>query len=379
VAPAADENEYVDTSSESAVLGAAPSVTVLVPLRDEQPTLTPLYESVRDVLEANGRTFELLFVDDGSTDGSVDTLRALMAVDDRVRGLRLRRNFGKAAALATGFREADGDAIVTIDADLQDDPAEIPRLLDELERGFGVVSGWKRDRKDPLSRRLASKVFNWATRILAGVSLHDVNCGLKAYTRECAREVADSCYGDLHRYLPVVARWKGFPVTEIRVNHHPRANGRSRYGFERYLRGFLDLLTTTFLARYARRPMHVFGGVGVVLFTVGAGSLTLLLVEKLALGAKIGDRPLLILGSILLLAGLQLILTGLLAEMISRLPAVMARSRGGGAPAFPVVALSASADGNGAELRRTEEFPVHALVSGEALSARGPAAEGLAD
>jgi glycosyltransferase involved in cell wall biosynthesis len=262
-------------------------------------------------------TFEIIYVDDGSEDGSLGILTALARMDTRVRVIRLRRNFGKAAALSTGFRAARGRSVVTMDADLQDDPDEIPRLLAKLSDGFGVVSGWKRTRRDPLSRRLASKVFNAVTRRLSGVKLHDFNCGLKAYSNECAKEIAGSCYGELHRYLPVLAHYKGFQATEMEVNHRERTNGRSRYGLERYFRGFLDLLTAVFMSRYTRRPMHVFGGFGLLLFIPGVFSLLWLFGLKLIFHTDLGSRPLLIMGAVLCIAGIQLMVTGLLAEMIS--------------------------------------------------------------
>jgi glycosyltransferase involved in cell wall biosynthesis len=290
---------------------------VVVPLYDEAPTLTPLYEAVRDVCVRKGFSFELIFIDDGSHDGSLAILTAIARRDSHVRVIRLRRNFGKAAALSTGFRAARGESVVTMDADLQDDPEEIPRLVARLWAGYGMVSGWKRRRNDPLSRKVASKVFNWATRRLSRVKLHDFNCGLKAYSNECAKEIAGSCYGELHRYLPVLAYHKGFAVTEIEVNHHERANGRSRYGLERYVRGFLDLFTVVFMSRYTRRPMHVFGGVGLLLFVPGSLSLLWLVGLKVVLGQAIGGRPLLILGAVACIAGLQFMLTGLVAEMIS--------------------------------------------------------------
>ena len=222
--------------------------------------------------------------------------------------LRLRRNFGKAAALATGFRTARGPWVVTLDADLQDDPEEIPALLAKLCEGHDVVSGWKQSAARPARRRLASETFNVITRAVSGVQLHDFNCGLKSYSRECALELADSCYGEQHRYLPVIAHWKGFSVSELPVNHRHRVAGRSRYGFERYLRGLLDLMTTVFLSRYARRPMHVFGSLGLLLLIPGAAAVLWLVFEKLALGPSIGGRPLLILGAVMFLAGLQLFL-----------------------------------------------------------------------
>jgi glycosyl transferase family 2 len=315
-----------------------PLVSIVVPLQDEEATLEALHQSVADVMDRHKLPFELLFIDDGSRDRSPEVLRSLVTQDDRVRALRLRRNFGKAAALATGFRAARSEWVVTLDADLQDDPEEIPALLEKLCEGYDVVSGWKQRRRDTMRRRLASKTFNVITRAVSGVRLHDFNCGLKSYSRECAQELADSCYGEQHRYLPVIAHWKGFSVTELPVNHRPRAAGRSRYGFERYLRGLLDLLTTVFLSRYARRPMHVFGTAGLLLLVPGAAAVTWLVIDKVVLGSSIGGRPLLILGAVMFLAGLQLILTGLVAEMVSRLPSLVARLTRD-APSFPSAAI----------------------------------------
>jgi glycosyltransferase involved in cell wall biosynthesis len=336
----------------------APRVSVLVPAYNEAATLRPLYESVRGVCDREGLTFEIVYVDDGSEDGSLAVLTALARMDTRVRVIRLRRNFGKAAALSTGFRAARGKAIVTMDADLQDDPDEIPRLLARLSDGYGVVSGWKRHRRDPLSRRLASKVFNWATRRLSRVKLHDFNCGLKAYTNECAKEIAGSCYGELHRYLPVLAHYKGFPVTEMEVNHRQRTNGRSRYGLERYFRGFLDLLTAVFMSRYTRRPMHVFGAFGMLLFVPGSFALAWLGLLKVIFGQVIGGRPMLIMGAVLCIAGLQLLLTGLLAEMISA-------PRAAEVPYSPVIVLP---EEEAAEATDPRELPSVVVLSEEELA-----------
>ncbi len=293
-----------------------PNVSVLVPLKDEAPTLGPLYDQIRAVMEREGLAFEILFLDDGSTDDSPQVLRRLAGKDPRVRVFNLRRNFGKAAALSIGFTEARGAAIVTIDADLQDDPQEIPRLLVQLRNGYDLASGWKQKRRDRFSRRFASRVFNWMTRKLSGMNLHDFNCGLKAYSTECARELAPALRGELHRYLPVLAHARGFRVTEVRVRHRKRENGRSRYGMERYTRGLLDLLTATFLTKYSLRPMHIFGGVGLILFVPGAIALGYLVVIRLA-GQPIGGRPLLVLAGVLCITGLQLLLFGMLAEMLA--------------------------------------------------------------
>lgn len=290
-------------------------VSVVVPFRDEEETITQLFNAVADVLDRAVVTFEIVFVDDGSTDRSAFFVDQLAKRDVRARLLQLRRNFGKAAALATGFRESRGRCVVTMDADLQDDPEEIPRLLQRMDDGYDVICGWKRQRHDLLSRRLASKLFNAVTSRASGLRLHDCNCGLKAYRSECAKEIADTCYGELHRYLPMLAHWRGYRVAEVAVNHRPRLHGRSRYGLERYARGGLDLITALLLSRYARRPMHVFGGLGLVLFGLGSLSLSYLAAIKI-FGAAIGSRPLLDFAMIAFLAGLQLVLAGVLAEAL---------------------------------------------------------------
>jgi hypothetical protein len=333
-----DVGAGLDGDPRGSPVARDPLVSVIVPLRNEEATLAELAGAVIEVLERHELSFELVFVDDGSRDRSADVLRVLVTADDRVHALTLRRNFGKAAALATGFRAARGAWVVTLDADLQDDPEEIPALLAKLCDGHDVVSGWKQRRRDPLGRRLASKTFNVITRAVSGVRLHDFNCGLKSYSRECAQELADSCYGEQHRYLPVVAHWKGFSVTELPVNHRPRTAGRSRYGVERYVRGLLDLMTTVFLSRYARRPMHVFGSAGLLLLVSGGAAVAWLVFDKVVLGASIGGRPLLILGAVMFLAGLQLILTGLVAEMVSRLPSLVSKLTRD-APSFPSAAI----------------------------------------
>jgi glycosyltransferase involved in cell wall biosynthesis len=328
-----------DLTPITAARQVPPVVSVIVPLRDEESTLRGTAAAVGEVLDRHALPYELIFVDDGSTDSSAAVLSVLVGSDPRVKAIRLRRNFGKAAALATGFSAASGKWVVTIDADLQDDPEEIPVLLAKLREGHHLVSGWKKHRRDSLSRRLASRLFNSATRKISGLELHDINCGLKAYTRECAEELVGSCYGEQHRYLPVVARWKGFSVAEVAVNHRKRISGRSRYGLGRYLKGLLDLVTTVFLSRYARRPMHVFGSMGLVLLSIGSGTLLALAVLKLVLGAAMDPRALAIVGAVSFIAGLQLVLTGLVAEMLSRLPALTAKLAEAG-PAFPAVPIT---------------------------------------
>src|SRR5262245_43642826 len=228
--------------------------------------------------------------------------------------VRLRRNFGKAAALQAGFLEARGDVIVTIDADLQDDPAEIPKLLAKLDEGFDLVSGWKMRRNDPVARRLFSRVFNWMTGVISGVHLHDVNCGLKAYRAEVLHGIR--LYGELHRFIPVLASYRGYRIAEIPVNHRAREHGRSRYGPERYLRGFFDLLSVTFMGRYRYRPLHLFGGMGLLMGVVGFVVLVYLSVLWFW-GHSIGGRPLFFLGVLLVVVGIQLVSLGLLSELIT--------------------------------------------------------------
>jgi glycosyltransferase involved in cell wall biosynthesis len=289
-------------------------ISVVVPVHDEERSVKPLYEELRAALDRLDRSSEVVFVDDGSTDGSFAALTRLHADADNVKVVRLRRNFGKAAALAAGFRHAAGDVVVTIDADLQDDPAEIPRLLAKLDEGFDLVSGWKTQRHDPLSRRIPSRIFNGVVGRVSGLRLHDLNCGLKAYRADVVRNLR--IYGELHRFLPVLAHDRGYRIAELPVNHRPREHGKSRYGVERYLRGFLDFLTVWFMGRYRHRPLHLFGGLGLLLGTIGTVLLTYLTVIKLS-GEAIGHRPLLTLGVLLVVVGLQFFSLGLLSELIT--------------------------------------------------------------
>jgi glycosyltransferase involved in cell wall biosynthesis len=290
-------------------------VSVVIPVFNERESVRPLADELLAVLRGLGRRTEIVFVDDGSTDGTSEVLADLASREPEIIVVRLRRNFGKAAALMAGFREARGDAIVTIDGDLQDDPAEIPRLLAELEAGADLVSGWKRDRQDPFGKRAASKVFNTVTARMSGVDLHDLNCGFKAYRAEVVESL--SLTGDQYRYIPVLAADEGFRVTEIPVNHRARRYGRSKYGLERYLRGLLDLLTILFIGRFRQRPMHLFGGVGMLFIASGVVICLYLAVLKI-FGEAIGGRPLLLLGVLLIVVGVQLFTIGLVSEMVQR-------------------------------------------------------------
>ena len=289
-------------------------ISVVVPLYNEERSIALLYGELQAALEPLAASWEAVFVDDGSSDGSFAALTRLHAEHANVRVVRLRRNFGKAAALAAGFAQAGGEVIVTIDADLQDDPAEIPRLLAKLDEGFDVVSGWKARRRDPLRRRVLSRIFNAVTGRLAGVRLHDMNCGLKAYRGDVAKGLR--LYGELHRFIPVLAHYAGYRVGELPVNHRPRGHGRSRYGLERYVRGFFDFLTVSFLNRYRYRPLHLFGSLGLTLGLGGLAVLAYLTALKLT-GEAIGHRPLLILGVLLVVVGLQFFSLGLISELVT--------------------------------------------------------------
>ena len=290
-------------------------LSIVIPILNEAESLPLLHRNLTLALTSLQRPYEIIFVDDGSTDGTYKTLCQLAEKDANVRLIKFRRNFGKAAALSAGFRHARGGFIVSMDGDLQDDPAEIPALLAKLDEGWDLVSGWKAQRHDPLSKRVPSKIFNWFTARVTGVHLHDLNCGLKAYRREVLENLP--LYGELHRYIPVMAHEQGFRVTEMKVLHHPRKFGKSKYSLERYLRGFLDLLTVVLLTRYIRRPLHLFGSIGVLCFAIGF-FINLYLTLLWLSGEPIGHRPLMILGVLLVVTGVQFVSIGLIGELLIR-------------------------------------------------------------
>ena len=289
-------------------------VSIVIPLLNEEATLEPLYSQISDVMSDLGLNYEVIFIDDGSTDSSFDVLQELHKKNDNITVIQFRRNFGKAAGLAAGFREAKGNVVITMDADLQDDPKEIPRFLQKLDDGYDLVSGWKKERRDPFSKTVPSKLFNKVTSWLTKIKIHDFNCGFKAYKRDVVKEV--NIYGELHRYIPVLAHWRGYKVGEIVVKHHPRKFGKSKYGFSRLIKGFLDLLTIMFLTGYSKRPSHVFGTVGATFTLIGFG-INAYLAVLWFLGEPIGHRPLLTLGVLLMIIGVQFISMGLLGEMVA--------------------------------------------------------------
>lgn len=299
------------------------ALSVVIPCFNEAESLEALHAELTGALDAEAlsaafgdeaATAEIIFVDDGSTDGTREVLHRIHGTDSRVEVVQLRRNSGKAAALAAGFAHARGRVLCTLDADLQDDPAELPPLVAEVATGrLDLIVGWKRARQDPWTKVLPSRVFNWMLRRLVPVRLHDVNCGLKVLCREVAE--AAPLYGDLYRFLPAFAAAQGFSVDERPVRHRPRAHGKSKYGAGRFLRGFLDLFTVLLLTRYRYRPLHLFGGIGAALLGLGLTAMGYLSVRWFQ-GEAIGHRPLLLLGVLLFLTGLQGIATGLLAEML---------------------------------------------------------------
>ncbi len=289
-------------------------ISIVVPILNEADSLEELHRQLSQVLQALNRPYEILWVDDGSTDRSVAICRELAQADAHTALVEMRRHFGKAVALQAGFQVARGNFVLTLDGDLQDDPTEIPHFIQTLEAGADVVSGWKQRRQDPSLRLLQSRLFNFCMRQMTGIPLHDFNCGFKAYRREAVAML--DLYGDLHRYIPALAHAKGFVVQEIPVRHHPRKHGRSRYGVERIWRGPLDLLTVVFLITYQTRPLHFFGPAGLGLGAIG-GLIDAYLTVLWFLGDRpIGNRPLLTLGTLLITMGLQVFLFGLLAEMI---------------------------------------------------------------
>ncbi|HOT95940.1 MAG TPA: glycosyltransferase family 2 protein [bacterium] len=291
--------------------------SLVIPCFNEAESLPELYRQITAVMARMQKGYEIIFVDDGSTDESAQVIEALNRSDDRVKLIQFSRNYGKSAALAAGFRAVSGRYVVTMDSDLQDDPEEIPRLLEKLESGFDLVSGWKKVRHDPLTKRLASKVYNYFTSIFSGIRLHDFNCGLKIYRREVIASMR--VYGELHRYLPVIAFRNGFRVTELPVRHHARQYGVSKFGMARFARGAFDLMTISFLTRYKMRPLHLFGVIGFICFLGGFFISLLLAYERLFENKYLSNRPLLFLGVLLIIVGVQFFSIGLLGEMITSL------------------------------------------------------------
>lgn len=289
-------------------------ISIVIPVYNEQKNVDLLYWQLKRVLYTLPLKSEIIFVDDGSKDQTAQKIQLITLKDSKVKLLQLRKNFGKSDALSAGFNEAEGNIIITMDGDLQDDPQEIPRFIEKMNQGYDLVSGWKYHRKDPLTKTLPSKIFNKMARMITGIRIHDMNCGYKAYTRELAKTV--KVYGELHRYIPALAQWGGFRVGEIKVTHHPRKYGKSKYGVSRIIKGLLDLITIKYITTYLKRPLHFFGTVGIIGISAGAVMGLALAYLNLVYNTVI-LRPALFLAILLILMGLQLFSTGLIAEMIT--------------------------------------------------------------
>lgn len=298
------------------------SLSIIIPVFNEEESLPELFEWIKEVVERESYYAEVLFVDDGSTDNSWKIITQLHERDSMVRGIRFNRNYGKSAALQTGFLAVNGDVVVTMDADLQDSPDEIPGLVQMItEDGYQMVSGWKKKRHDPINKTIPSRFFNRITRMVSGIKLHDFNCGLKAYRREVIKNI--EVYGEMHRYIPLLAKWNGFyRIGEKVVQHRERKYGRTKFGLERFVHGFLDLLSVTFVSRFRKNPMHFFGTLGTLSFLFGSGVTAYVIGDKLYnlyyhLPARdVVDQPLFFLALVALIIGTQLFLAGFLAEMI---------------------------------------------------------------
>ena len=295
-------------------------ISLVIPVYNEEESLVELYTQIREALEPSPHEFEVVFIDDGSQDKSLQIMHELGNEDPRVKAIGFQRNHGKAAALNTGFQRCEGDYVITMDADLQDDPKEVLELIAVLDSGWDMVSGWKKVRHDPIGKRWPSKLFNFTVSTLSGIPIHDFNCGLKAYTRKVVKNI--ELYGEMHRYIPVLAKQKGFNCTEKVVSHRARKYGESKYGIKRLFTGYLDLFTVMFLGTYMRKPMHFFGLAGMLLLVLGVGILAFLSIQwfrqyLFGTGQWIGGRPIFYIGMLLSIVGGQFISMGLLGELIT--------------------------------------------------------------
>lgn len=292
-------------------------ISIVIPLRDEEESLTELYGLIESAID-NRYSYEVIFVDDGSQDGSWEVISSLHELyHGKVHGIRFRRNYGKSHALQSGFTQSKGQFIVTMDADLQDDPSEIPAMIDMLKEGYDLISGWKKKRHDPLTKTISSKFFNIGTSWVTGIRLHDFNCGLKAYKREVIDNIY--LYGEMHRFVPLLAYWEGFTrIGEKVVEHHSRKYGHTKFGISRGMKGFLDLVTLMFINRFVQRPMHFFGSIGTVSLLVGGGITLYLIVMRLFFDEYLTNRPLFLFGIMLLLLGVQFFSIGFLGELMTK-------------------------------------------------------------
>ena len=298
-----------------------PNISLVIPLLNEEESLKELHQWIVRVVNEASLSYEIIFVDDGSNDKSWEIISELSVIDPKVHGIKFQRNYGKSAALQTAFQEVQGEVVITMDADLQDSPEEIPELYRMItEEGYDLVSGWKKKRHDPLSKTLPTKLYNWAARRITGIHLHDFNCGLKAYRRSVVKSI--EVYGDMHRYMPALAKYAGFKkIGEKVVQHQARKYGYSKFGLNRFLNGPLDLITVAFMGKFGKKPMHFFGALGTLMFLVGFGFSIYLGIDKLFIhtrGVKLADRTEFYVALVSMLMGLQFFLTGFIAELVSR-------------------------------------------------------------
>jgi glycosyltransferase involved in cell wall biosynthesis len=292
-------------------------ISIIIPCYDEEGNVVPLYLRLRKVLEGIGDKWEIIFIDDGSTDNTFRILEGLNKKDKRVRIIKFRRNFGQTAAMDAGFKHAKGEIIIPMDADLQNDPRDIPRLIAKINEGYDVVSGWRYKRKDPITKKIFSRIADILRRLLTGVKIHDSGCTLKAYKKECFDGL--DLYGEMHRSIPALLFWKGFKIGEIKIMHHKRLYGKTKYNLKRVIKGFLDLLVVVFWQRYSARPIHLFGGVGLLTGFVGFIIALYLTIMKLLYNQSIANRPLLLLAVLLIILGVQFLVFGVLADIMVKL------------------------------------------------------------
>ena len=288
-------------------------LSIVIPLFNEEESIHPLSNEIKKVMYPISMQWEVIFIDDGSSDLSLKNIKDICNNDRRFRYVSFRKNYGKSAALQVGFSQVTGDVVITMDADLQDDPKEIPNLLKKLGEGYDLCSGWKKKRRDPIIKKVSSKFFNYVTRIFSGIKIHDFNCGLKAYRKEVVENLY--VHGELHRYMPVLAKWQGFTITEIPVQHYPRRYGKTKFGISRFFKGFIDLITVIISTRYIKRPLHFFGFLGAVSMILGLivlGYLSILWIQ----GHQLSNRPMLFLGMLMIIVGVQFFAVGLLGEML---------------------------------------------------------------
>ena len=293
-------------------------ISIIIPVYNEEENVIPLNNRLKAVLENLGE-YEIIFVDDGSKDNTFQKLGECAKADSRVKIVKFRRNFGQSAAISCGFDQATGEIMITMDADLQLDPSDIPGMVKQIQEGSDVVCGWRKQRKDPfLTKKAPSRFFNWLTSKVTGLKIHDIGTPMRAYTAEVVNDISGNLYGELHRYIPVLAAWKGYKISEIEVNHNPREHGKSKYGSSRLLRGFFDLISVYFLEKYLSRPLHLFGTLGLLSLGLGMAISIYLGFLRIFYLEPLGDKPLFMLGVLMVVFGAQFITLGLLGEMITR-------------------------------------------------------------